>query len=195
MSGIGYSQVVLGGGLLIHGLVVRRVAWLRHAADWVRWGSFGADVRWLTAGCGLAAAVGVWGWFVLLQPNIDDIVTTFVPAGPIWLVIAGGLLFSCVNAAVEEGAYRGVVLHGLDSTLGSGIAALLLQAVAFGALHIAGFPRGWVGVGLAAVYGVMMGVVRRRSGGMLAPWAAHVFTDIVIAAIVVTVARPDMAPH
>lgn len=59
-----------------------------------------------------------------------------------------------VNAAVEEGAYRGVILHALDSSLGPGFAALLLQALAFGAIHIRGFPRGWVGVGLACIYGL-----------------------------------------
>ena len=65
----------------------------------------------------------------------------------------------------------------------------------FGALHVRGFPRGWAGVGLATIYGVMTGGIRRRSGGMLAPWVAHVFTDIVIAGIVVMVARPTMALH
>jgi CAAX protease family protein len=194
-SGVRYSQLVLAVGLLVYALVVWRVPWLRRAANWVRWGSFGVDVRWLTAASGIAAAIGVWIWYVLLHPNIDDLVQTFVPAAPLWLLIVGGLLFSAVNAAVEEGAYRGVILHGLDSTVGPGIAALVLQAIAFGALHIGGFPRGWVGVGLATIYGLMIGIIRRRAGGMLAPWLAHVFTDVVIAGIVVAVARPNLALH
>lgn len=192
-SGVPYSQIVLGVGLLAYAILVRRVAWLpRAAAGWVRRGSFGADVRVLTAGCGLVAAVSLWIWYALLQPNIDDIVRTFVPDVPLWLLIGGGVLFSAVNAAVEEGAYRGVILHALDSTLGPGVAALVLQAMAFGALHIEGFPRGWAGVGLAAIYGVMMGIIKRRADGMLAPWVAHVVTDAVIVGILVTVARPDM---
>lgn len=96
-----------------------------------------------------------------------------------------------VNAAVEEGAYRGVLLHALDSSIGPGIWALLLQAVAFGTIHIGGFPRGWIGVGLACIYGLFMGVIRRRAGGMFAPWIAHVFTDIVIAGILLLLARPN----
>lgn len=195
ISGVRYSQVVLATGLLVYAVLVRRVTWLHGSAAWVRWGSFGADVRWLTAAAGLVAAVGVWSWYVLLQPNLEDIVASFVPAAPFWLLMAGGLVFSAVNAAVEEGAYRGVILHGLESTLGPGIAALVLQAVAFGALHIEGFPRGLVGVGLATIYGLMMGIVRRRAGGMLAPWAAHVFTDVVIAGILIAVARPNIALH
>jgi len=107
------------------------------------------------------------------------------------LLIAGGLIFSMFNAAVEEGAYRGVILHALDRSLGPGFAALLLQALAFGAIHIRGFPRDWLGVGLACIYGLLMGVIRRRAGGMFAPWIAHVFTDVVIAGIVVFLARPN----
>jgi hypothetical protein len=52
-------------------------------------------------------------------------------------------------AAVEEAAYRGVVLDALDNTRITAPAALVLQAVALAALHFrAGFPRGLVGVGL-----------------------------------------------
>jgi hypothetical protein len=36
-----------------------------------------------------------------------------------------------------------------------------------------------------------MGVIRRRAGGMFAPWIAHVFTDVVIAGIVVFLAPPN----
>jgi membrane protease YdiL (CAAX protease family) len=126
-----------------------------------------------------------------LVRGIADIVEAFVPALPLGLLIAGGLIFSMLNAAVEEGAYRGVILHALDRSLGPGFAALLLQALAFGAIHIRGFPRGWLGVGLASIYGLLMGVIRRRAGGMFAPWIAHVFTDVVIAGIVVFLARPN----
>jgi membrane protease YdiL (CAAX protease family) len=194
-SGLRYSQLVLGIGLLAHVGFVRRVSWLRGTATWIRWGSFGTDVRVMTAGCAILAATGVWMWYALMDPNIDDLLQAFVPAAPLWVLVGGGLVFSMINAAVEEGAYRGVIQHGLDSALGQGIAALVLQAAAFGALHIQGFPRGWVGVGLAAIYGVLMGGIRRRSGGMLAPWVAHVLTDIVIAGIVVMVGRPNTAWH
>jgi len=112
---------------------------------------------------------------------------------PLGVLIVGGLIFSMANAAVEEAAYRGVFLHALDSSLGPGFAALLLQALAFGAIHIRGFPRGWLGVVLACIYGLLMGVIRRRAGGMFAPWIAHVFTDIVIVGIVLFLAQPNQA--
>jgi hypothetical protein len=38
-----------------------------------------------------------------------------------------------------------------------------------------------------------MGLIRRRAGGMLAPWVAHVFTDVVIAGMVVILGRPSVS--
>jgi uncharacterized protein len=192
-SGVQYFQVVLAVGLLCYAGVVRGVPWLRGTATWARWGSFDATVGFLSVAAWLLAAAALLSWYLLLHPNIADIVKAFVPALPLGLLIAGGLIFSMVNAAVEEGAYRGVILHALDRSLGPGFAALLLQALAFGAIHIRGFPRGWLGVGLACIYGLLMGVIRRRAGGMFAPWIAHVFTDVVIAGIVVFLARPNQA--
>jgi membrane protease YdiL (CAAX protease family) len=193
LCGVRLFPVVLALGLLGYAGVLRGVPWLRGTATWARWGSFDATVRFLCAGAWLLAAAALLSWYLLLHPNIADIVKAFVPALPLGLLIAGGLVFSMVNAAVEEGAYRGVILHALDSSLGPGFAALLLQALAFGAIHINGFPRGWLGVGLASIYGLLMGAIRRRAGGMFAPWIAHVFTDIVIAGIVLFLAPPNEA--
>jgi hypothetical protein len=38
-------------------------------------------------------------------------------------------------------------------------------------------------VGLASIYGLMMGIVRRQARGMLGPWMAHVMADVTIGAI------------
>jgi CAAX protease family protein len=193
LVGFRYFPVVLGLSLLGYAGVVCAVPWLRGTATWARWGSFDATVRFLCIAACLLAAGALLSWYVLLHPDVADIVKAFVPDLPLGLLIVGGLIFSMVNAAVEEGAYRGVILHALDTSLGPGFAALLLQAVAFGAIHIRGFPRGWLGVGLACIYGLLMGVIRRRAGGMFAPWIAHVFTDVVIAGIVLFLARPSQS--
>jgi len=193
LSGVRYFPLVLGLSLLSYAGVVRGVPWLRGTATWAQWGSFDATVRFLSVAAWLLAAAALFSWYLLLRPNVADIVETFVPDQPLGLLIAGGLIFSMLNAAVEEGAYRGVILHALDRSLGPGFEALLLQALAFGAIHIRGFPRGWLGIGLACIYGLFMGLIRRRAGGMFAPWIAHVFTDIVIAGILVFLQRPNQA--
>jgi uncharacterized protein len=190
-AGVRYFPVILAVGLLGYAGIVRMVSWLRGAGTWARWGSFDAGVCLLSVGAWLVAAAALFSWYLLLHPNVADIVKAYVPAVPVGLLIGGAVIFAMLNAAVEEAAYRGVFLHALDRSLGPGFAALLLQALAFGAIHIRGFPRGWLGVGLACIFGLLMGLIRRRAGGMFAPWIAHVFTDVVIAGIVLLLARPE----
>lgn len=189
LAGSTYSQLTLGAGLLAHVWITRRVTWLRGAGDWLTRGTLGADVWRLVLSSLILAAGALVGWYAVFRPNVDDIVAGYVPALPLGWLLVGGVLFSMVNAAVEEAAYRGVIQSALEATLGVGLRALALQAAAFGALHIGGFPRGWLGVGLAFIYGLMMGVIRRRARGMLAPWVGHVATDIVIAALILTFER------
>ena len=89
---------------------------------------------------------------------------------------------------MEEFLFRGVVMQSLDSAFGPGSISIVVQGWLFGAMHyLRGFPNGWRGVAMASVYGIMLGMIRRRSGGMLAPWLAHVFADLVIFAILAAI--------
>lgn len=170
-------------------------------AGFLRFGPHRGKSRWLTSGCltrevvilmavsVLSSAVALNIWFFVARPDIRDIIERFLPDWPLLLIVLGGLAFSMLNAVVEELAYRGVLMDALDKTIGVGVLSLFGQAAAFGVLHIHGFPRGRTGVALAFIFGVLMGLVRRRSGGFIAPWAAHVAADIVIVTIVVAYAR------
>lgn len=152
-------------------------------------GAFGRDVQILCFGTGVISGLGLLGWFLWVRPDINDLIRQFIPDYPLWTLAVGGILFAMLNAAVEEVAYRGIVLGALIGSRVSRWLALLLQAFAFGMIHINGFPRGWMGVGLAIVFGLVMGVIRLRSGGLFAPWAGHALADLVIVAIVFVVAR------
>jgi membrane protease YdiL (CAAX protease family) len=60
----------------------------------------------------------------------------------------------------------------------------VLQAASFALLHfVSGFPGGCWGLAMTFVYGLMLGTIRRRAQGMLAPWLAHVCADLTIFAI------------
>jgi uncharacterized protein len=98
-----------------------------------------------------------------------------------------GLLFACLNAAVEEAFYRGVIMHALLGTVGT-IPALALQAAAFGLLHTEGTPSGPAGVALTAGYGLLLGVIRLKAHGLLAPWLAHVLADLTVVAVIASYA-------
>jgi membrane protease YdiL (CAAX protease family) len=107
---------------------------------------------------------------------------------PPWLLPLTAVVFALVNSAVEEAIFRGILLQALDSAVGAGIISLVIQAGLFGWLHYSevGFPKGFLGVAMASVYGLFLGYLRYRSRGMLAPWLAHVGTDMAVFAMVAT---------
>jgi membrane protease YdiL (CAAX protease family) len=72
-------------------------------------------------------------------------------------------------------------MDALDRALGDGHASVGIQAILFGAHHyLAGFPNGASGLVLTLIYGFLLGILRRLSGGMLAPLMAHIAADLVI---------------
>jgi uncharacterized protein len=107
----------------------------------------------------------------------------YVPDMPLAVLVVGGLLFVVANAALEELIYRGVFQDGLERLMGPG-AAIAIQAASFGILHAHGVPRGPAGAVLAGVWAVMLGMLRRRAGGLLAPFLAHAVADATIAVII-----------
>jgi len=86
--------------------------------------------------------------------------------------------------------FRGVILSHLTAVVGSWL-ALAVQAAGFGVLHLHGYPYGPIGVALATGYDLLLGVMRLRSGGLLACWVAHVLADsIIFVFILQAAARP-----
>jgi membrane protease YdiL (CAAX protease family) len=183
------SQLSLALGIAAYAAVEMFGRGQRRAFNWFTAGTFTREVGSAAATSFLVSAVALIVWFQIVRPDINDLIVTFVPDWHWALVISGGLLFSMLNAGVEEMAYRGVLMDALDRSIGAGILSVLGQATAFGVFHINGFPRGWIGVGLASIFGAMMGLIRRLSRGLLAAWAAHVCTDVVIISIVLFFAR------
>lgn len=179
-----YSQVTFALMIGLYLLVVAFVPGLRVGFGFFRRGSFGREAWLLCIGSGALSGAALLGWFALTRPDLSILIRNFLPDLPLPVLIVGGIGFAMVNALVEEVVYRGVVFGGLSES-GLPVAVILpLQAAAFGAIHLGGLPSGWIGVGLASLYGFLMGVIRLRSKGLLAPWAGHVLTDMVIVTIV-----------
>jgi hypothetical protein len=134
------------------------------------------------------SATGLLVWFILWKPDL----THFLSSIPSWnptLLIFEGIGFALLNAAMEESFFRGVLMQALDETLGPGMPSVILQAVALGLLNIEGIPGDLLGVVMAMIYGVMLGAIRRRSRGTLAPFVTHVVADLVIFVILVLMVR------
>jgi len=149
---------------------------------WIRPGRLGAVEIALIIAFSVVSSVALVLWVHLIEPDLTD-VTERIPAWHPALLALLGLAFACMNALGEEIIWRGIMQDALEAGLGPGIAAMIVQGLSFGLFHINGFPRGLVGVGLATFYGVMMGILRMRSRGLLAPWIAHVCADATIFAI------------
>jgi uncharacterized protein len=134
----------------------------------------------LAAAAGLAATACATLWiYHQLTPAGFSFGAALLRDIPHWSLALAGLGFVLVNAAVEEILFRGVILAHLSRVVGTW-PALSLQAAGFGLLNLHGYPYGPAGVALTAAYGLLLGVLRVRSGGLLAGWITHILADSVI---------------
>lgn len=171
--------------LLAYLAVVAAVPALRESAPSFRLGRLGAGEARVAVLLGAAGAAGLAAWVALAAPDLDRHARLLPPLSP-WLLLPVGAAFAFCNAALEEAVFRGAILGFLEKALASPGGALLVQALLFGALHYrTGFPNGAWGVVLTAAYGLGLGWLRRRSGGLAAPWLAHAVADAAVFALVV----------
>lgn len=178
-----YLVVPLGAYLLL----VVLVAPLRRTVRWNRVGHLRGTVLAATAAISAITAAALLLYDATFRPDLGPLKQQ-LPLGLPLPVAVIGILFAPVNALLEEVIFRGVLQDALAARVGMTWAAIV-QAVAFGVGHARGYPLGSVGMVLAAVYGVMLGALRHRAGGLLAPWLAHVCADATILWIVTTAGR------
>lgn len=98
--------------------------------------------------------------------------------------VMGCLLFSILNALLEELIFRGVLFDAVESQWGVWV-AVAATAGLFGYGHMRGYPPGPLGALLAGIYGLCLGWLRVFSGGLGLPVIAHIAADATIFAIVV----------
>jgi membrane protease YdiL (CAAX protease family) len=89
------------------------------------------------------------------------------------------LILAAMNAFNEEMTYRSTLLAGLESVVG-GRQALWVSAMFFGLGHYFGVPFGWVGVGMAAFLGWMLGKAMLETRGFFWAWFIHFVQDVMI---------------
>ncbi|MCA9638140.1 MAG: CPBP family intramembrane metalloprotease, partial [Myxococcales bacterium] len=167
-----------------HLLWIAALPGARPSATFLRRGAVDRPTWGLIVAFSAAATIALITWRATTDADLSRY-RDFVPAGlPAWLLFAGILPYAALNAAFEEYVWRGVLWEGVEGAFDRRV-ALALTSISFGLAHYRGFPSGAVGVGLALIYGLMMGLVRARSGGLLGPFIAHVVADVVIFTLVV----------
>lgn len=185
---LGIALNILWALALLGFVLAGRVnAALRPSPSWCARGS--VPLGW-TALVGGVTPFALTAWVLLLRPDLHRVTDAYAPLldQPLPLLLAVGVAFALLNAAVEELIWRGVILDRLEPVFGPRT-AIVLQAASFGAAHLIGVPGGVVGALLAGIWALMLGALRRYARGLLAPYLAHVVADLAIAAIVFAYAR------
>ena len=173
--------------LAVYGAAVVLTPQLRRSVRWLHTGHFGPDVRPLVLATVIVSSAALVTWAALTKPDLQRHLA-LIPEMPLWIYPLAAMGFASINAAMEEIVFRGIMMEVLDSALGETYWSVGTQAVSFAALHyLAGFPSGALGFLMVLVYGVMLGMVRRRSKGLLAPWVAHMTADITIFSILAVI--------
>lgn len=155
-------------------------------SSWCRRGRWTRDLTWLIAGTVLITAGALLAWQRLFDGTLPQAYVDAAAGQPWWAIVGAGVGFSLLNAAVEEIVFRGVLLSALTDVLGVEV-AVVLQAVAFGVLHLHGVPSGAVRMIMAGAWGLLLGVMRVRGRGLLAPYVTHIAADATIVLLVLPV--------
>jgi membrane protease YdiL (CAAX protease family) len=169
--------------LLVSTLIVLPFAKTRDTLSWWKIGHLDRSTWILTIITGFVAvgALIIWAvWSDNLGLGVKSVQS--MSTVPLWLLAGLGVpLFAMANAFAEEVLCRGIVQEAAMRTLRHPALMLAAQSSIFAALHFkTGFPNGVVGYGMVFVYGIMLGILRLRSKGLLAPWLAHVISDLTI---------------
>ncbi len=183
--GIWIWPVPLALAPLVVWVTSMRFCALRPALAWLRMGKLTRNVQYLMLGTVAVSAGALTAWAFVVHPSVGPLLGA-LQKRPLPVVVIGIIGFALLNAACEEAGYRGFFFSELRNIAGFRV-ALVVQTVAFGLIHVSGFPSGPAGVVLAGVYGFMLGVIRQRSDGMAASYITHVFADMTIGLLAVIV--------
>lgn len=156
-----------------------------------------AGIAWLaippgTAWLEIAATIGLWitlgtAIFMGLQLKKANAKFSRLPAYLPWV-----MLFSAVNAFVEESIFRVGIVAPLYGQLATPI-LLLFSGIAFGIPHYFGMPKGIAGMLMAGFLGWLLAMSMVETQGMLLAWAVHFVQDVVIIASVFLIHQPATA--
>jgi membrane protease YdiL (CAAX protease family) len=157
---------------------------LRPGKEWIRAGKIDKVTALLLVLTVAVASAALAVWTYLAKPDMTGFLS-LIPFDSPLQVIGIMLAFSVFNAIGEEVIFRGILQDGLNRVIESRAAVVVIQAVLFGAWHFNGFPGGVSGMVLVWIWGGMLGWIRERSDGMLAPLLAHFFADLTIFLLIV----------
>ncbi len=114
----------------------------------------------------------------IVRPDVQLLVGKLPVAGFGQIALAG-ICFSVLNAVLEELLFRGVLWDVVAAEWNPWV-ALGVTSVIFGVGHLQGYPPGALGAGIAGLYGVVLGGLRWRTGGLGLAILCHIGADATI---------------
>jgi membrane protease YdiL (CAAX protease family) len=177
-GGFGVHPFPLVGALCAYVVALLAYPSLHADSDWLHTGAWGRGAAVLALMVGLLPAAGVPLWRLLEGIDLGP-GATLLSTLPWWALPVAGVTVALTIALVEEVAFRGLLLDAAWSAFGQR-AALVLQAVVFGLVHSGSVLGGPWGIVLSGLYGYVLGVLRVRTRGMIAPFLAHLLADLVL---------------
>ncbi|HQS95898.1 MAG: hypothetical protein B7X90_03535 [Novosphingobium sp. 17-62-19] len=128
-----------------------------------------APVGWTTAGLAVGAG-GLSG--ALVMSWLSGTVVAGSGATGLTALVLMGLGLTLVQSAMEEVLFRGWLLPVLSQRLGQ-VASVCGSALLFAGFHLIGGARQPLTLVFITLAGLLFGLLALRSGGILAPIAAH----------------------
>jgi len=186
--------LLLGGALLIPPLrrwpwiwlapfigyfvIVAGIPRLRQSMCWLRFGNVTLKWSLITVVLMILTSAALVTFHLAVRPEVTEFRGAF-PFEVMGGVVTAGIIFSLVNATLEEWIFRGILFDALHSQW-SGAVTVAATSILFGLGHSRGYPPGLLGVGLAMLFGVTTGMLRLWTGGLALPIALHIVADATI---------------
>jgi membrane protease YdiL (CAAX protease family) len=162
----------------LYGIVVAAAPRLRSSVSWL---AAGKVTPTLLAAASAAVLVA---FHRSSEPDLEHL-RRYIPLLSIAGGVAGGAIFSVTNAALEEAVFRGI-LYGAFEARWNAPVAVAGTALLFALGHAGGYPPGAIGVVLAGIFGLGLGIIRAVTGGLALPVLVHVAADATIVSLMCT---------
>jgi hypothetical protein len=164
--------------LLAYAVVV--LAWprLRRTAPRLAIGRFDGWPLAAAVALSVATSIVLVAYQALARPDVADLAAG-LPVAAFRNLLFAGVCFSAANAALEELIFRGVLWEVAAAEWNVAV-ALGATAALFGLGHLHGYPPGPLGVVLAGLFGLALGLLRWWTGGLGLAIAVHVCADATI---------------
>lgn len=167
-------------GLFVAALLARREGRWHEWRSWLRRGHVDPTGWVLVAVLILGTACALLVWRDHAQAQLNPAYAEAARGVPVWLAVLGALAFLIMNGAAEDSIWSGLLLTASEEARIPVWIGLPLVAASFGLAHLHGTPSGLLGVAMAGFWGLLLGLLRVRTGGMLATYVAHVAADATI---------------